>query len=212
LLAVTIIHEQKYLMAIAITLCLLSRYVLIGWVPALIIYSLYEKDWKYLFSQLGVTLFMTYVLLLYPFGSNLIHDIINLPSQYVEFSSRVWRDAPDVFSEGLGFAKFFGPQHILLQHKLLVLLSILTPSLFMFGLISVRKKYALKKTAILLSSLKFSLVIFYTFIDVPYMYLFYTSSFLTMIILMHAEPLTADEIKDPIKGSASIVEQFSIEK
>jgi hypothetical protein len=134
-----------------------------------------------------------------------------LPSQYVEFSSRVWKDAPDVFSQGLGFAKFFGPQRILLQHKLLVFLSILTPSFFMLGLIYLRKKYALKRTAMLLSSLKFSLVIFYTFIDVPYMYLFYTSSFLSMIILMHAEPRSEDDIKSNSNGRISTLDQSTIQ-
>ncbi len=187
LLAVTIIHRQKYLMAIVITLCLFSRYAFIGWIPALIIYSLYKKDWKYILIQGLVILTFFYFFLILPFGTQLIYDIIHLPGRYIDFTSRVWKDTPTVFTEGLGFAKFFGPNHILLQHKILIGASLLVPSFYMVGLLAVKKKYQLNKTAILLSSLKLSLVIFYTFIDVPYTYLFYTSSFITMIIVMHAE-------------------------
>ena len=42
-----------------------------------------------------------------------------------------------------------------------------------------------------LAALKISLVVFYCFIDVPYQYLFYTSSFVSLIalaLLMREEP------------------------
>jgi hypothetical protein len=149
LLAVTIIHQQKYLMAIVITLCLFSRYAFIGWIPALIIFSLIEKDWKYIFSQGLIILSFFCLFLMIPFGTQLIHDILNLPSRYIEFSSRVWNDSPTVFTEGLGFAKFFGPKHILLQHQTLIGFSLILPSIYMGILIWLKKKYEFNKTAII---------------------------------------------------------------
>ena len=186
LLAVTIIHQQKYLMAIVITLCLFSRYAFIGWIPAILLYSIIEKNWKYIITQGAIILVFFYFFMIYPFGTQLIHDILNLPGRYIDFTSRVWKDTPTVFTEGLGFAKFFGANNIMLQHRMLIGLSLLVPSIYMSILLLIKKKYQFNKTAILLSSLKLSLVLFYTFIDVPYTYLFYTSTFLTMIIVMHA--------------------------
>ena len=184
LLAVTIIHQQKYLMAVVITLCLFSRYAFIGWLPALLIYNVYKKDWKYILIQGLVILCFFYFFLILPFGTQLIYDIVNLPGRYIDFCSRVWHDTPTVFTQGLGFAKFFGPNHILLQHQILIGASLIVPSIYMIGLLVLKQKYQLNNTAILLSTLKLSLVVFYTFIDVPYTYLFYTSSFISMIILI----------------------------
>jgi hypothetical protein len=192
LLAVTIIHQQKYLMAVVITLCLFSRYAFIGWLPALLIYNVYKKDWKYILIQGLVILTFFYFFLILPFGTQLIYDIVNLPGRYIDFCSRVWHDTPTVFTQGLGFAKFFGPNHILLQHQILIGASLIVPSIYMIGLLVLKQKYQLNNTAILLSTLKLSLVVFYTFIDVPYTYLFYTSSFISMIIVMHAEYVKSD--------------------
>jgi len=192
LLAVTIIHQQKYLMAVVITLCLFSRYAFIGWLPALLIYNVYKKDWKYILIQGLVILTFFYFFLILPFGTQLIYDIVNLPGRYIDFCSRVWHDTPTVFTQGLGFAKFFGSNHILLQHQILIGASLIVPSIYMIGLLVLKQKYQLNNTAILLSTLKLSLVVFYTFIDVPYTYLFYTSSFISMIIVMHAEYVKSD--------------------
>jgi hypothetical protein len=207
LLAVSIIHQQKYLMAITITLCLFSRYAFIGWLPALLLFSIIEKNWKYIIIQGVFILLFFYFFLVYPFGTQLIADSLSLPNRYIEFSSRVWKDSPSVFTEGLGFAKFFGQHFILLQHQMLIGFSLLLPTLYVGILVWLRKKYLLHKTAILLSSLKVSLVLFYTFIDVPYTYLFYTSSFLTMIIVMHAaheQPNQANSDKHLRKSKAAI--------
>ena len=192
LLAVTIIHQQKYLMAVVITLCLFSRYAFIGWLPALLIYNVYKKDWKYILIQGLVILTFFYFFLILPFGTQLTYDIVNLPGRYIDFCSRVWHDTPTVFTQGLGFAKFFGPNHILLQHQILIGASLIVPSIYMIGLLVLKQKYQLNNTAILLSTLKLSLVVFYTFIDVPYTYLFYTSTFISMIIVMHAEYVKSD--------------------
>jgi len=187
LLAVAIIHEKHFFMAIATTMCLLSRYVLIGWLPALIIFSFYNKNWKYIFIQIATSVTLFFLLFIYPFGTSLINDMIHLPGRYTEFTRRVWRDTPSVFENGLGFAKFFGSENVQMQHNLLIVLSLTIPAIAMTVLLAVKKKYKLHATPILLATLKISLVVFYTLIDVPYLYLFYTSSFLTMVIIMHAE-------------------------
>ncbi|HZE83442.1 MAG TPA: hypothetical protein VE035_03995, partial [Puia sp.] len=73
----------------------------------------------------------------------------------------------------------FGPRRIALLHSMLITLSFLVPFLFVW--ISHYRGRKKKIANIPLAALKLSLVIFYCFIDVPYLYLIYTSSFVSLI-------------------------------
>jgi hypothetical protein len=64
-------------------------------------------------------------------------------------------------------------------HGTLVILSFTIPVLFMCFCLF-QKKWKLEN--INLACLKLSLLVFYQFIDVPYGYLYYTSSFVSMVI------------------------------
>jgi hypothetical protein len=103
--------------------------------------------------------------------------LARLPGHYIPFAARVWHDSPDVFATSPAFAWFFGPARIVLLHRLLIGLSFIVPTAFVwYGCRT-------KKANIPLAALKLSLVIFYCFIDVPYLYLFYTSSFVSLVIV-----------------------------
>jgi len=79
----------------------------------------------------------------------------------------------------MGFAKFFGAGRIYLLHYLLIILTFLAPLVFILYC-HMRQKFR-ELSNIPLAALKFGLVFFYCFIDVPYLYLFYTSSFVSLI-------------------------------
>ena len=86
-------------------------------------------------------------------------------------------------------AKFYGPHPKATLHITLLFLSFVVPFLFMcFCLI--QKKWKLQN--INLACFKLSLLVFYQFIDVPYGYLFYTSSFVSLMIA--AKLLTSMEV------------------
>ncbi|HXB94252.1 MAG TPA: hypothetical protein VNU70_03800, partial [Puia sp.] len=127
-------------------------------------------------SIITLTGMLCFVLLfLLPVGWTTVLRLASLPGDYVAFAARVWKDSPDVFSTAPGLAWFFGPRHIARLHGLLLTLSFTVPLLFvLFG----RRGRAANLP---LAALKISLVIFYCFIDVPYLYLFYTSSFVSLI-------------------------------
>jgi hypothetical protein len=95
----------------------------------------------------------------------------------VAFAGRVWKDSPDVFSTAPAFAWLFGPNRVGLLHTLLISLTFVVPMAFVF--LGRRRQLANWPVA----ALKASLVIFFCFIDVPYLYLFYTSSFVSLIAL-----------------------------
>jgi hypothetical protein len=183
LLVLALLSENIYLAAAAISLCMLSRYSLIGWIPAFIIYLLLKNKKKEIIILAVIGLVMLLGLFILPFGSDSFIKLSHLPGNYIDFARRVWNDSPEVFSTGLGFAKFFGPGRILQLHHTLIVLTFSVPVLFVVVCFFLSKK--IKISNIPLAALKISLVFFYSFIDVPYLYLFYTSSFISLIAVSY---------------------------
>ena len=120
-------------------------------------------------------------LVLLPFGWEIIKSLIALPVAYIDFTRRVWHDSPHHFLENLGWAKFFGAQRIVQMHYLLVTLSFTVPLLCMIIGLELNKRFSIPVQNLPFVILKITLVIFYSFIDVPYLYLFYTSSFVSLV-------------------------------
>jgi hypothetical protein len=177
LLVLALISGKPWLTGIAISLCMLSRYALVGWVPAYLVFLAMEKKWKAL-SIITLTGMLCFVLLfLVPVGLNTFIRLAKLPGDYVAFAGRVWKDSPDVFSTAPAFAWLFGPNRVALLHTLLISLTFIAP---MSLVLLVRRRRIANWP---LAALKASLVIFFCFIDVPYLYLFYTSSFVSLIAL-----------------------------
>ena len=160
---------------------MLSRYSLVGWLPAFFIFLLINKKNKQasIFVFLGILLFL--FLFIIPFGWDAFLHFLQLPAQYIGFSKIVWRDSPEVFLDYLGFAKFFGADKMNALHLLLIGLTFIIPTAFILLCNYYKKKKSLFNIA--LAALKIALVIFYNFIDVPYLYLFYTSTFVSLAII-----------------------------
>lgn len=175
--------ENFLLVGIAAAFCALSRYTIAGWLPAMLIYLFFMRKQKPDTIRFFLSFAAVVVLLvIIPFGLEPIRIAIQQPEQYIGHATRIWKEAPGYFTQSMGFAKFFGPEQIVLQHRILMVLSFLLPLLFVLIIM-----YANKHTKcchnIALATLKLSIVVVYTFIDVPYQYLFYTSSFISLIAI-----------------------------
>jgi hypothetical protein len=181
LLVLAIYSQNMMLIGFAASLCLLSRYAFIGWIPAFLVFLLIYKKRKQalIFSIAGWAGLL--LICIFPFGMEPILNLAKLPGKYIAFAKIVWEDSPDVFQYSLGFAKFFGPQRIRALHATLVLLTFAIPLLFVILCFFVGKKRQLSNVP--LAALKISVVVFYSFIDVPYLYLFYTSSFISLLMI-----------------------------
>jgi hypothetical protein len=181
LLVLALISGNPWFIGVMASLCMLSRYSLVGWIPAYTLYLLLERKWKHIgiFALTGILCFI--LLFLLPVGWQTFSRLATLPGNYVAFAARVWRDSPDVFSTSPGLAWFFGPHRIAILHNVLVFLSFIVPSSFVLYCYRKAKKGPVSNIA--LAALKLNLVIFYCFIDVPYLYLFYTSSFVSLMVV-----------------------------
>jgi hypothetical protein len=182
LLVFALASENIFLIGVLSCLCLLSRYALIGWVPAFFLFLLVNKKRKeaVTFTMIGIVSFL--FLFIIPFGWKAFSNLLQLPAQYVDFSKRVWNDSPEVFSDGIGLAKFFVPGKLQWLHTILISSSFAVPLVFMIVCNFYKKKKKLSN--IPLATLKIAIMIFYNFIDVPYLYLFYTSTFVSLAIVI----------------------------
>ncbi len=178
LLAVAIILDNPWLLGISVALCLLSRYSFIGWIPfavlALLVKRQYTFLWKTVLSAAMVTLFI----LILPFGVGPLLYHLHLHDDYISHAARVWHDNPEFYYEDLGMAKFFGPSRIKLLHFILEGGTFLVPLVFLLVL---RKKISAQPN-VLLAGLQLSLTFFYNFLDVTYLYLFYTPVIVSLVI------------------------------
>jgi hypothetical protein len=177
LLVTAILLNNPWLLGISVALCLLSRYSFIGWIPFAILYLLFKREYKSLLKASLAAVIVLLTLLL-PFGMGPLFYHLHLHDDYISHAARVWHDEPETFYETLGMAKFFGPSHINLLHLILEAGTFLVPLIF---LLLKRKKISTQPN-VLLAGLQLSLTFFYNFLDVPYMYLFYTLVFVSLVI------------------------------
>jgi len=179
MLTLAVISGNPVWMGITASLCLLSRYSMIGWLmPCLIFLSdRGNKRSGIVFSITGILCFL--LLFLFPFGYKILEQMMALPANYVEFAKHVWEFTPEVYWLNLGMGKFYGPHKMAMLHTTLLFLSFVIPILFMV-ICLLQKKWKLQN--INLACLKLSMLVFYQFIDVPYGYLFYTCSFVSLTI------------------------------
>lgn len=183
MLVLALLSENFLLIGIAAALCALSRYAIAGWLPVMLLYLLVIRKQKkdtirFLLSFAVVVL----VLVIIPFGFQPIRIAFQQPDQYMLYAERIWKEAPQYFTQSMGFAKFFGPEQVIMQHRMLMVFSFLVPFLFVL-IIMYANKHINRYHNIELAALKLSVVVVYTFIDVPYQYLFYTSSFISLIAI-----------------------------
>lgn len=192
LLVMAILSENFLLIGTAAALCALSRYAIAGWLPVVLIYLIIirrqRKDTlRFLLSFAAVVL----LLVIIPFGFKPISIAFQHPDQYMAHAARIWKEAPEYFMQSMGLAKFFGPGNIVLQHRLLMTLSFSLPLLFILMIAYLNKKIK-PCNNIILAALKLTIVVVYAFIDVPYQYLFYTSSFISLIAITGTISRAAD--------------------
>jgi hypothetical protein len=179
LLVFGLASRRTYLVGIGMLFCLLSRYALIGWIPAYLFYLFIRRQYRASVTLMFIGLAGLWLMFILPFGLENLIRLVQLPDQYVEFSLRVWKDSPEVFTQGLGMARFFLPNHAWWLHGSLVVLSFLVPFAFVATCFYMHERVNIENIPV--ASLKLALVIFFGFIDVPYLYLFYTSSFVSLV-------------------------------
>lgn len=181
--AVVLIRFPKnpYLISIAITLCLLSRFTLLFFFGFYVLFLWRYENKKLAYKIFGLTSFM--VILIMTVSQAIFHlDIfLGLSDNYINAVMTKKEKYADMIKYSMGIAKFFKYENLSILHTLHLIFQIL-PLAVAFGYFYYFRP-VINKQLFLLCIAKLSLVFFFNLLILPYTYLFYTSMLYSAVIL-----------------------------
>lgn len=189
--------ESNLLKALALTICLLSRFSVLFWIPLFILILFFSKSRR---NAILISLYtFAGILLIYviPFLSE---DWMSFKKGYdyytgaalAEWDGQPWQqngEKPTQLFRGVGLAAYFY-DHLggTVEERMLAFKKMhLIASLFIIALLSAyyvryRKLWEENRAYFFVISLQLYFAVFYSFIQVPYTYLFYVPVFTSMFI------------------------------
>lgn len=181
LLALALVSRHDWLLGLAFAACLLSRYSAVGAFPAILLWRVLQGRWRsaIVLSAVPGAIILLSVL---AFGWGAIGPFTSLPAKYIDHARWVWSTNPEYMTRGLGLSKFFGPNHVALQHNLLVWVSLLLPSLAALGAWLAGRRMKMSIPNMETAMVMLSLVAFHALVVVPYDYLFFTPVFFALVV------------------------------
>ncbi|MEL7423967.1 MAG: hypothetical protein AAFN81_13285 [Bacteroidota bacterium] len=181
-LAYAILREYRWLLIIALASCLLSRYTLIFWAVVYFGYLLWWYDRRQTIWTMVGTGILVLALLLLSQGIYQIELFISLKDGYLDSfqdPDLAWRTQNTV-SKNIGIARFLAFDQLIYLHQALFWISLILPAL-LFTWYHLRRR-VVPLAIFAVCSLKLCLVYFFNFNALPYSYLFYTSTFLSVLL------------------------------
>lgn len=180
-LAYALAKNKPYLIGVALSLCLMSRFALAFWFLMYLGYLFIFKNKKTALKIGATTGGICLVLLFATEAFWQLDVILNLPNIYLNhLLENEWK-FNGFATTNLGLIKFFSFEAIPLVNRLFFLFNLFIPiSCLLFYWLF---KDKINQSFFAICSLKLSLVFFYNFLIMPFSYLFYTSTFLSIAIL-----------------------------
>ncbi len=196
ILSLTILNKNRFVLVAGILICLLSRYSLSFWLVSYVLIILLGRGFKE-FVIINFYILLGILIFFIPFISHDLSIFIDGLKYYNKATLGEWKvqdwqmpgEKPFTISRGYGFALYFYDFIIGAVEKRLNTLRIIHLIIsFISGvslfIIYLKKKNKIKDIRIfLMFGLKFFLMIFFVFIQIPYNYLFIVPLFLTLPIL-----------------------------
>ncbi len=176
-----ILNKKWALTGIAIGLCLLSRYALLTWAISFVIGLMIYANRKYALRVFTFSLCTIIFLMLVTRAYEHLDIFIGLPDQYLHSVMSNPDKYLPVINESLGIAKFVDIDHFPILHLIFKIIIIIIPALGFLVYKFLKKTIRFELYALCL--LKITLIAFYNLILLPYPYLFYTSTFLSLALL-----------------------------
>lgn len=180
-LAFALAKNRPYLIAIALSLCLMSRFALAFWFFMYLAYLFFFESKK---TALKITATVGSIcLLLLVFTSAIwqLDVILSLPSIYIDhLMDNEWK-FHGFATTNLGLVKFFGFDKVPLVNRLFFIFNLAVPTACL--LFFWKFKERINQSFFAICSLKLCLVFFYNFLIMPFSYLFYTNTFFSIAIL-----------------------------
>ena len=195
LFGLSLIDQNLMLQRLGLVLCLLSRFSLVFWLPVYALVFYHKHGAKKTVRHFGIVA-IACTALYAPFFINDPLIFSKAQAYYNQATIGEWNQGgtPSHLYNGLGFAKLYFERHrtdllqgiLVLRTTLFVLMPLLT--LFSIGVYyKIRKK--MDDGLFLICSLKLSLAFFYSFVQIPYSYLFLVPMIISIPLLIKTSML-----------------------
>ena len=181
-LCYAIYKNEPFSIGMALAFCLLSRYALVAW-------SILFGVWMFLTISrnkskivFGTALIISVILMWITGAVGHLHDFANLPQHYEQAvldPNLQWKYKP-LINHSLGWARYFGYASMETVSLLFKLFAVLIPALC--GLLYYKFQSILNKPMFAICSLKICLIFFYGLLIIPYKYLFFTNTIVSLAI------------------------------
>jgi hypothetical protein len=179
-------RNNAWLMGIAITMCLLSRYALFFWIPSFLLFQFFTGMKRQALITGIVVFILTSILFIIPYFLKNPFYFLGLPGKYVKEVAYFWKVDRDKIMTSLGLGKFFSVDQLPLLHRVLMITAVSVPLVFYSLLFRFRKSKIINLKFAGIAGLKLTLVFFYNFIEAPqFQYLFMVPAFFSYTILLH---------------------------
>ncbi len=203
LVAISLSKHKSFLLAVSISMCLLSRYSLVFWVPLLMV--LYMMNGKSVQAFWMAAVMVLFILLFYALPYLRVDpDLFKKGyDYYTQATIAEWKNAEQGgfwhLGNGMGFSKwiFDATRPLPVEETVNVVrkIHLVACLLTVFGLLLLYLRLRRKTTlhTYLLFSLKIYLSVFYAFVQIPYKYLFLLPVAVTAGLLLHSFRAPATE-------------------
>lgn len=195
-LGYAISRKNAWLIGLAVGFCVLSRYLLVFWLPVFWLYWFFCHSRREAWIILGVSLSLFLGTFIIPYGFENLKLLTGQHEAYIAMAKRSWTGDPEFTLKNLGFAKFFTVDTIETLHKYLISTAIGAPLFMGILFLIVRSKKWFQPQMFALCSLKLTMVCFYNLLEMPYGYLFYTNTFFSYCLVYHYFTLVEKPVSD----------------
>ena len=180
-LAFALARQNFTWIALALSLCLLSRYSLGIWAIVYVTYEFFFGNRKGALRIISVGSIFSLFLLWITQGIWNLDIFLGLQANYLDAIINEEHKFGPLVMEGLGLAKFYDYADLPKLHHIFLVSAIATPLLSFAFFTAFGKR--INKPLFLLCSLKLCLVLFYNTLIMPFVYLFFTSTLLSLAVL-----------------------------
>lgn len=191
-LGLMLLSKNPYWLGLAMSLCVLSRYALAPWL-VMYLAALFFYHHRGFALKTGITLLLSaMVLMTIGQGWSALDVFLSLPDNYLSSILEDPNKYRPVLAQSPGLAKYVAYENLATLHLVFKFVALGIPVLGFIWYARIKDKINIEFYFLCL--LKLCLVCFYNLIILPYPYLFYTSTFLTLLLLaVNHKPITLDK-------------------
>ena len=186
LLFIALMYENAWLTGIMLSLCTLSRFSLLPFIPVFFLWLAIAGKTKYALKTGFVYAGLLLLVFVIPFFIQQPEYFLNIPHRYNIHLTDFWKanNYDLAGNRGLGLAYVFGYKYHELMGWLSILLLITVPAIWLALFAVLKKRYVIYENIWAMAGLKLTLLIFYNFINMPYLYIFEVPTLISLPLLL----------------------------